>query len=252
MFDNKKFKKCLEKCKKFNNYKLTDGINILCIRNNGANTETDKQLTKCNDNDVQNEILANSFILLLNKYYNNVKSKYTVLTGLNQVLILQLVLVQGQAAQPGASDTLNGNSEQTEVTETSFFENPWNWLISHLNCVLGGKQNCMQLTFLIIFLVGAFLSALGAAYKYLCKCCTCCGSKKKEQVDYREQFEQMQQEQEELRKALMDGHYFDKDKMGLGDKKDKDDKDGKDDKKDRDDKHHKYNDNDKDDKCNEK
>ncbi|SBS99890.1 hypothetical protein POVCU1_055880 [Plasmodium ovale curtisi] len=250
-----KFKQFPERYKKFMDKTLNGNSNILCADENDTVIETINDLTKCNHNSVHDDMQSKSFLLPLKTCYLKGISKFSLIIILYQVLILQIALASTGTQLPNSSGLQTSppaSSASKWPSDKNFFDSPVEWLIDLFTCVLTGQSQCMQLTFLIIFLVGGFLSALGAAYKYLCKCCTCCGSKKKEQVDYREQFEQMQQEQEELRKALMDGHYFDKDKMGLGDKKDKDDKDGKDDKKDRDDKHHKYNDNDKDDKCNEK
>ncbi|SBT83730.1 hypothetical protein POCGH01_00143900 [Plasmodium ovale] len=242
------FTRPLKKHKRFNAISHINRSNEICVIKDDIRSESTKELQKYNYNDIQVNTQSSLRAVSLNTCCNNVTLKFSILLGLYNILILQLALVQSQSAESqsntsggGGNQGAQGASSPSTNNDVSFFDEPVTWLLNHFSCVLTGSSNCMQLTFLIIFLVGAVLSALGVMYKYLCKCCTCCCSKKKEQVDYREQFEQLQQEQEELRKALMDGQYFDKNKLDPEEKKSKDDRD------DKNDKHHKHND---DDKCN--
>ncbi|SBT83202.1 hypothetical protein POCGH01_00100900 [Plasmodium ovale] len=236
--NNKKSNNFPEKCKKFIAQQPNDENNILCVKGNEICRDVTKKFKNFKHGAVQDNFQFKLFSLQLNPYYNNFTSNFSILIGLNQLFILILLFVHVSFARANASNP-SQMLQESEESKTSFFSDPGGYIINHFNCVMKGDQTCLQLTFLIIFLVGAVLSALGVMYKYLCKCCACCCPKKKVQVDYREKFEQMQQEQEELRKVLMEGQYFDRDKMGFGDKKDKDDRD------DKNDKHHKHNDDDK-------
>ncbi|SBT34771.1 hypothetical protein POVWA2_023760 [Plasmodium ovale wallikeri] len=231
------FTHLLKKHKRFNAISLINKSNEICVIKNDIGSESTKELQKFNHNDIHVNTQSSLYPVSLNTCCNNVTLKFSILIGLYNILILQLALVQSQSEQasPNASDgsAAQGASSPSTNTDVSFFDEPVTWMFNHFSCVLTGSSTCMQLTFLIIFLVGAVLSALGVMYKYLCKCCTCCCSKKKEQVDYHEQFEQLQHEQEELRKAIMDGQYFDKNKLDPREKKNKDDRDDKCDKHDK-------------------
>ncbi|SBT72722.1 hypothetical protein, conserved [Plasmodium ovale] len=247
--NNKKSKNFPEKCKKFIAQHPNDENNILCVKGYEICKDVTKKFKKFKHDVVLDNFQFKLFSLSSNPYYNKFTSKFSVLIGLNQLFILILLFVHISFARANASNTSQNLNESGE-SSISFLSNPGGYLISHLECVMKGDQTCLQLTFLIIFLVGAVLSALGVMFKCLCKCCTRCFSKKKVQVDYHEKFEQMQQEQEVLRKALMEEQYFDTDKMGLGDKKDKDDRDDKNNKCDKYDKNYKDNKEDKYDKNN--
>ncbi|SBT83853.1 hypothetical protein POCGH01_00153200 [Plasmodium ovale] len=235
--NSKRLKQSLKYHKRCNTQWLNGNSNAIRVINNDVSSKYTKEFTKFNYNEVKVNLWSNIFPLSLNTCFSYSITKFSIFKALYQVLLFQMTLANGAAGSSDASSN-QGQREKLESRESekSFFDDPLDWMMNHFNCVMGGNQSCMQLTFLIIFLVGAVLSALGVMYKYLCKCCTCCCSKKKEQVDYREQFEQLQQEQEELRKALMDGQYFDKNKLDPGEKKSKDDRDDRDDKDERDDK----------------
>ncbi|SBT72720.1 hypothetical protein, conserved [Plasmodium ovale] len=216
--NSKKIKEFPKKYRKSILQPLNDKSNILIVNNNGIHKGSTKELTKCNSHPVQSTFWFNIFSLPLNTCNNNTISKRSVLIGLYQVFMLQLTLANGNP-KGDTNGAQQPNAEIRPCVDVSFLEKPKDFLTKYLECVFDKRdKKSIQYGFVFLAVIAAVLSAIGAIYKRICKCC--CGStetptetENDEEVDYRAQFEHLQQEQEQLRKDLMERQQLCKDDM---------------------------------------
>ncbi|SBS93564.1 PIR Superfamily Protein [Plasmodium ovale curtisi] len=217
--NSRRLKKSSEICKKLISESINDKSNTLCVNNNGTDSEVTNKLKKIINNGILSDLRFNLFSPLLNECYSKGVYKFSVSMELLHVLILQVLLVKGTAASLGTSPESNPASQEMGFPKESFFENPGVFTTKFVKCIFLNKDSkCIQYGIAFLAVFAAALSALGAIYNRICKCCWGSTEQPAEtendgEVDYREQLEKMQQEHEELRKKLMERRQMCKDEM---------------------------------------
>ncbi|SBS89561.1 hypothetical protein POVCU2_0055730 [Plasmodium ovale curtisi] len=148
--------------------------NILYANNNNINTETTKELRRYNYNSIPGNILQHIFPLSLKTCYSNAMSKFSVLIGLYQFLILQLKCAGETSSSDGGNGQSDGAAGSAGQSDVTLLGNPMQFFKKRISCVFSGSDpKCIQMTFVLLSLVGTLLSVVGAIFSLLYRFCAC-------------------------------------------------------------------------------
>ncbi|SBT72726.1 hypothetical protein, conserved [Plasmodium ovale] len=129
--------------------------------------------------------------------------------------------------------TQDNSLESTdELGNASLLESPMEFFKQRISCVFSsGNPKCIQMTFILLSLIGTLLSLIGAIFSYIYRCCMCCmccrrsprskpnneASNKNQQLELMTM--QMQMQQQQMCNALMNAAIMQQDKINKKNKK---------------------------------
>ncbi|SBT83209.1 hypothetical protein POCGH01_00101500 [Plasmodium ovale] len=214
---------------------------MLCVNDRENCRNATKELKKCNHEYVQDYFRSKICSFSSKTCYNNYVSNISVLVGLCQVLTIQLAHASETAPAETVGNEQLSTQESKENSDDSFIGTVTRYLKSGFDCISGNNTSdsgCVQRIFLILSLVGTFLSLIGAVFSLLyrfCSCFMCCRrsrTRPMNQVNYNNQQldlmkMQMQQQQQQMCNALMGAALARKGKMSKETKKKGNKKGGK-------------------------
>ncbi|SBT73691.1 hypothetical protein, conserved [Plasmodium ovale] len=215
--NGKQLKQYLAICKNPIPQPLNYRRNTLYANNNNINRETTKELRRYSYNGIPGNILQHIFPLSLKTCYSNAMYNFSILIGVYQFLILQVTYAEGTTTVEG-NGQLNGDAGSEEQRNATLLENPMQFFKERISCVFSGTDSkCIQMTFVLLSLVGTLLSVVGAIFSLLyrfCACFFCCrrsprpGSTNQvndnnKQLELMQMQMQMQMQQQQMSNALM-------------------------------------------------
>ncbi|SBT34781.1 hypothetical protein POVWA2_023860 [Plasmodium ovale wallikeri] len=203
---------------KYISEQLKDKNDALYVNGNEVCRGATKKLKKCNREDAKDYFRSTAFSLPLKTGYGSSVSKFSVLLGLYQVLIIPLICMSETAPAGSGSNGSQSTQEGEANGYGSFIVTIKGYLQSGINCISNSSSEnsgCVQKIFLFLSLAGTFLSLIGAMFSLLyrfCSCFMCCRRSPRPKAtnqanNNNKQMElmqmQMQMQQQQMCNALM-------------------------------------------------